>query len=207
MALSIVANRPDPAIIGLPWSTPLEEWSGEFVVPFPRGLSRHVVRIIRLGDRVYAVKETTEEIAMREYRMLRDLQRLGLPAVAAQGVVSGRTDAAGEPLPAGSVRTGRKGLTRKIPAGNGRNGPAMRPKHPHAAESGVGEHTARESERAQQCAIGKECVASTHPQIWPRSRKAPGPYCFQKRRTKRDSGFEPNVQHSTFNVRKADGLV
>ena len=100
MALSIVANRPDPAIIGLPWSTPLEEWSGEFVVPFPRGLSRHVVRIIRLGDRVYAVKETTEEIAMREYRMLRDLQRLGLPAVAAQGVVSGRTDASGEPLPA-----------------------------------------------------------------------------------------------------------
>jgi len=25
---------------------------------------------------------------------------------------------------------------------------------------------------------GKECVASTHPQIWPRSRKAPGPYFF-----------------------------
>jgi hypothetical protein len=28
----------------------------------------------------------------------------------------------------------------------------MRPKHPHAAESGVGEHTARESESAKQCA-------------------------------------------------------
>jgi len=84
----------------------------------------------------------------------------------------------GAPLPAGSVRTGRRGLTRKIPAGNGRNGPAMRPKHPHAAESGVGEHTARESERAQQCAIGKERVANAHPHIWPRSRKVPGPYCF-----------------------------
>jgi hypothetical protein len=23
---------------------------------------------------------------------------------------------------------------------------------------------------------GKECVASTHPQIWPRNRKVPGPY-------------------------------
>jgi len=40
----------------------------------------------------------------------------------------------------------------KIPTGNGRDGPAMRPKHPHAAESGVGKHTARESESAQACA-------------------------------------------------------
>lgn len=54
----------------------------------------------------------------------------------------------------------------------------MRPKHPPAAESGVGKHTARESERAQSCAIGKECVANTHPQIWPRDRKVPGPYFF-----------------------------
>ena len=39
----------------------------------------------------------------------------------------------------------------------------MRPKHPHAAESGVGKHTARESERAQACAAGKERVANAHP--------------------------------------------
>ncbi|WP_109508499.1 DUF4032 domain-containing protein [Nocardioides speluncae] len=100
MALRIVASRPDPAIVTLPWSTPLTEWSDEYVVPLPRGLSRHVVRIVRLRDRVYAVKETQEEIAFREYRLLRDLQRLGLPAVVAQGVVTGRVDAAGEPLPA-----------------------------------------------------------------------------------------------------------
>jgi hypothetical protein len=31
----------------------------------------------------------------------------------------------------------------------------MRLKHPHAAESGVGKHTARESERAQACATGR----------------------------------------------------
>ena len=98
-ALRIVASRPDPAIVGLPWSTPLEEWTDEVCVALPRGLSRHVVRIVRLGDRVYAVKETTEEMAFREYRMLRDLQRMGLPAVSPQGVVTGRTDASGEPLP------------------------------------------------------------------------------------------------------------
>ncbi len=100
MALRIVASRPDPAIVGLPWSTPLEDWSDEVVVPLPRGLSRHVVRIVRLGDRVYAVKETVEEIAFREYRVLRDLQRMGLPAVTPQGVVTGRVDDDGEELPA-----------------------------------------------------------------------------------------------------------
>jgi tRNA A-37 threonylcarbamoyl transferase component Bud32 len=99
MALRIVANRPDPALLGLPWSTPLEEWS-EHVVPLPRGLSRHVVRIVRPGSNTYAVKETVEEIAFREYRLLRDLQRLGLPAVVPQGVVTGRVDEHGQELPA-----------------------------------------------------------------------------------------------------------
>jgi hypothetical protein len=99
MALRIVASRPDPAIVSLPWATPLADWSDDVVVPLPRGLSRHVVRIVRLGDRVYAVKETVEDIAFREYRMLRDLQRMGLPAVTAQGVVTGRVSADGEELP------------------------------------------------------------------------------------------------------------
>ena len=100
MALRIVASRPDPAIVTLPWDIPLEEWSDEHVVPLPRGLSRHIVRIVRLGDRVYAIKETQEEMAFREYRMLRDLQRMGLPAVVPQGVVTGREDVDDEPLPA-----------------------------------------------------------------------------------------------------------
>ena len=100
MALRIVASRPDPAIVTLPWSTPLEEWTDEYVVPLPRGLSRHVVRIVRLRDRTYAVKETVEEIAFREYRLLRDLQRMGLPAVVPQGVVTGREDEDDAELPA-----------------------------------------------------------------------------------------------------------
>src|SRR3989337_946911 len=100
MALRIVASRPDPAIVGLPWSTPLAEWGDDYVVPLPRGLSRHVVRIVRLGDRGYAVKETVEGIAFREYRLLRDLQRMGQPAVMPQGVVTGRVDSDGEELPA-----------------------------------------------------------------------------------------------------------
>src|SRR4051812_50190284 len=101
MALRIVANRPDPALVTLPWSVPLEEWT-EHVVPLPRGLSRHVVRIVRLGGGTYAVKETVAEIAFREYRLLRDLQRLGLPAGVPQGGVprpggGGRGEGAGPP--------------------------------------------------------------------------------------------------------------
>ena len=42
----------------------------------------------------------------------------------------------------------------------------MRPRHPHAAESGVGKHTARESERVQACAAGKERVTNAHPRGW-----------------------------------------
>jgi hypothetical protein len=99
MALHIVASRPDPAVVRLPWSTPLEEWTADYVVPFPRGLSRHVVRMVRLGERTYAIKETQEEMAFREYRLLRDLQRLGLPAVLPVGVVTGRENAQGEELP------------------------------------------------------------------------------------------------------------
>jgi hypothetical protein len=105
MALRIVANRPDPAVVTLPWSTPLEEWGDEYVVPLPRGLSRHVVRIIRLGTRTYAVKETQEELAFREHRLLRELQGLGLPSVAPQGVVTGRVAGNGEELPSALLTT------------------------------------------------------------------------------------------------------
>ncbi|HEX6248747.1 MAG TPA: DUF4032 domain-containing protein [Nocardioidaceae bacterium] len=95
MPLRIVATRPSPALVTLPWDTPLEEWTDEFVVPLPRGISRHVVRIVRLNHDVYAVKETREPIAFREYRMLRELRRLDLPVVEPVAVVAGRDAADG----------------------------------------------------------------------------------------------------------------
>lgn len=98
MPLRITATRPNPALVTLPWNTPLEEWDDEFVVPLPRGLSRHVVRIVRLGQDVYAVKETREAMAFREYRMLRDLSRLGLPTVDPVAVICGRESPSGEEI-------------------------------------------------------------------------------------------------------------
>ncbi|HET7532073.1 MAG TPA: DUF4032 domain-containing protein [Nocardioidaceae bacterium] len=96
MPLRIVATKPNPALVTLPWHIPLEKWTDEYVVPLPRGISRHVVRIVRLGTDVYAVKETREPIAFREYRMLRDLRRLDLPAVEPVAVVAGREPEDGE---------------------------------------------------------------------------------------------------------------
>jgi hypothetical protein len=85
----VLASTPNPALLTLPWDRPLEEWT-EHVVPVPRGLSRHVVRVIYLDGGFYAVKETQEDIAKREYRLLRELDRRGLPAVTPVAVVSER---------------------------------------------------------------------------------------------------------------------
>ncbi|GAA0815039.1 DUF4032 domain-containing protein [Spirilliplanes yamanashiensis] len=88
----------DPALLDLPWSTPLEEWPADQLVALPQGISRHVVRFVKMNDVVYAVKETRERIAEREYDLLRALERIGFPAVEAVGIVADRSDDAGEPL-------------------------------------------------------------------------------------------------------------
>jgi hypothetical protein len=90
MALRISATNPHPALLTLPWHVPLEDWDDDFLVPLPRGISRHIVRFVRLDARVYAVKETREPIAIGEYRLLRDLRRIKIPAVEPVGVVTGR---------------------------------------------------------------------------------------------------------------------
>jgi hypothetical protein len=99
MPLQFTAAPVDAAaLLDLPWDVPLEQWPPDQLVPLPRGISRHVVRFVRLGNRVYAVKEVGQFLAEREYRLLRDLERLDAPAVEAIGIVSGREDAAGAPL-------------------------------------------------------------------------------------------------------------
>ena len=85
-------------LLDLPWSVPLEEWPVEQLVALPRGISRHVVRFVRVEGRVYAVKEVGQHAAQREYRLLRDLGKLDVPSVEAVGIVDGRTSPTGEPL-------------------------------------------------------------------------------------------------------------
>jgi Domain of unknown function (DUF4032)/Lipopolysaccharide kinase (Kdo/WaaP) family len=57
-----------------------------------------VVRFVRLHGRVYAIKEVPERLARKEYRLLRDLDRLGAPTVEAVAVVNGRESPDGEAL-------------------------------------------------------------------------------------------------------------
>ncbi|WP_141012526.1 DUF4032 domain-containing protein [Nocardioides sambongensis] len=100
MALHVVSARTDPALLAMPWSRALAEWDDWYVISLPLGLSRHVVRVIQVNKQFLAVKETEEAIALREYHLLRDLQRADLPAVTPRGVVTGRTDVDEDPLPA-----------------------------------------------------------------------------------------------------------
>jgi hypothetical protein len=88
----------DPALLDLPWTTALREWPADQLVALPQGISRHVVRFVRLAGTVYAVKETTEPVAEREYDLLRALERIDAPAVEAVATVADRAGPDGEPL-------------------------------------------------------------------------------------------------------------
>ena len=98
MPLQITAAQPDAALLDLPWGVALEEWPESHLAALPRGISRHVVRFVRLSGGVIAIKEINERLARREYQLLRLLTRLGVPCVLPVGVVSGRATPSGQPL-------------------------------------------------------------------------------------------------------------
>jgi len=86
MALRITGLGEEIAsVTGLPWHLPLEEWPEDPVLAEKRGISRHVVRLVRASSdpdaEVYAVKETVSEFANREYVILRQLSQMNAPCV------------------------------------------------------------------------------------------------------------------------------
>ncbi len=93
-----LSSRPDSRLIPLPWSTPLAQWPHDKLVALPRGISRHVVRFIKVGASVYAAKEVIEHLARHEYHLLTELRRADAPAVEPIAVVTDRFDETGEPL-------------------------------------------------------------------------------------------------------------
>lgn len=103
MRLHLTAGPSDPALLDLPWSQPLAEWPTDHLVAYPRGLSRHTVRFVRNAGTVYAVKETSQRAAEREFRLLRALSQRDVPVVEAVGVVTDRTMPDGQPLDAALV--------------------------------------------------------------------------------------------------------
>ncbi len=99
-SLNITAATVDPALLDLPWNLPLDEWSNEHIAILPKGISRHLVRFANLSGYVIAIKETTAELAKREYEMLRTLQRHDIPCVDPVAVINNRTDDEGDALKA-----------------------------------------------------------------------------------------------------------
>ncbi|MEO6826305.1 MAG: DUF4032 domain-containing protein [Microbacteriaceae bacterium] len=97
-SLNITAATVDPALLDLPWNLPLERWTSRHIAVLPKGISRHLVRFANLSGYVIAVKETTAELAKREYDLLRSLQRLDVPGVDPVAVITNRVGDNGKPL-------------------------------------------------------------------------------------------------------------
>ena len=78
-------------LLTLPWSVPLADWLDERLIEIrQRGISRHVVRFVYDDGTLYALKELSERLARREYRLLRTLADLNVPAVEAVGIAVDR---------------------------------------------------------------------------------------------------------------------
>jgi len=86
----LVARTGHPDFLDLPWSRPLAEWESPRFVDVARGIHQHVVRFVDYDGSLYALKELPPPLAAREYRLLRALSDLALPAVEAVGVVGDR---------------------------------------------------------------------------------------------------------------------
>src|SRR5664279_5514439 len=97
-SVNITAATVDPALLDLPWELPLELWPADAIATLPKGISRHLVRFANLSGYIVAIKETSSELAKREYDMLRTLQKLDVPCVDPLAVITNRTSADGEEL-------------------------------------------------------------------------------------------------------------
>ena len=78
-----------PELLALPWSEPLADWDPTAVElrDLPVGPSRHLVRFVEADGRLWALKDLPRRLAVREYDVLRDLERRQLAAVRVAGVV------------------------------------------------------------------------------------------------------------------------
>ncbi|QRP61018.1 DUF4032 domain-containing protein [Corynebacterium minutissimum] len=92
-SMSITSSTYASALLTLPWDTPLEQWPDKLIAALPRGISRHIVRFVGVERGIIAVKEIGVRTAHHEYKMLRELQRLGAPSVRPVAVITGRQPA------------------------------------------------------------------------------------------------------------------
>jgi uncharacterized protein DUF4032 len=73
----------------LPWYKPLSEWTERDArsLKVKSGLSRHLVRFVKVRGKAFAIKETSAETAGREYNAYVQLQQMSIPTLQPVGKV------------------------------------------------------------------------------------------------------------------------
>ena len=98
MALRITTRLGHPTFVDLPWERALDQWNDDLLVTPVRGVHRHVVVFVAYGGALYAIKELPNDLAVVEYRLLRELDARAAPVVEAVGTITGRVSDEGELL-------------------------------------------------------------------------------------------------------------
>ncbi len=94
MRVTVAHPAAHAAISELPLAEPLASWTIDNVHDV-LGLHRHVVKLVEFGDISYVVKELPDDLAEREYRLLREIADAGLPTAEMVAVVTDRPDSDG----------------------------------------------------------------------------------------------------------------
>lgn len=94
MRVQVAHPAEHAAIASLPFREALESWRSPNVHDV-LGLHRHVVKLVEVGGTSYVVKELPDHLALREYRLLREIDEFGLPTVEVVAVVTERGDSDG----------------------------------------------------------------------------------------------------------------
>ncbi|MEN9643477.1 MAG: hypothetical protein RL238_146 [Actinomycetota bacterium] len=93
MRLQLAKPTEHTSVVRWPLAEPLSEWQIDGMQKV-MGLHRHQVRMVETADLTYVVKELPDDLAEREWRLLRELSEAGLPTAEVVGVVTGRDDEA-----------------------------------------------------------------------------------------------------------------
>ncbi len=113
--LRITSRVSDPDFLDLPWDVPLIDWTHPRMANVAHGISRHIVRFVAYGEKVFALKETIDQPATDEYRMLRLLHDdFSLPTVKPIAVVKGRSARSSDPQHVGPHPLGAVLITRYL---------------------------------------------------------------------------------------------
>jgi tRNA A-37 threonylcarbamoyl transferase component Bud32 len=89
MRVQIARPAEHASVAELPFPLALDEWRSPNVYRV-LGLHRHVVKLVEVSGRSYVVKQLPDELAEREYRLLRAIADAGLPTAEMVAVVTER---------------------------------------------------------------------------------------------------------------------